>query len=90
MSGKRNVSVCRGHELANALYIDTIYFFAHLINLIVLIQHCSITLVFDRHFPYLFQGANEVHLPTGRKGALTNVIGVCPEHNKFLYCDCGL
>ncbi len=21
MSGKRNVSVCRGHELANALYI---------------------------------------------------------------------
>ncbi len=22
MSGKRNVSVCRGHELANALYSD--------------------------------------------------------------------
>ncbi len=24
MSGKRNVSVCRGHELANALYIGNI------------------------------------------------------------------
>ncbi len=24
MSGKRNVLVCRGHELANALYIDMI------------------------------------------------------------------
>ncbi len=23
MSGKRNVSVCRGHELANALYLAT-------------------------------------------------------------------
>ncbi len=22
MSGKRNVSVCRGHELANALYME--------------------------------------------------------------------
>ncbi len=26
MSGNRNVSVCRGHELANALYNDTIHF----------------------------------------------------------------
>ncbi len=29
MSGKRNVSVCRGHELANALYISVNGTFAY-------------------------------------------------------------
>ncbi len=32
MSGKRNVTVCRGHELANVLYIDLRLIMFYVIN----------------------------------------------------------
>ncbi len=59
MSGKRNVSVCIGHELANALYIYiNMYMHVHirtyrLIGVVTILKTYQDRLGFGKSFEYL-------------------------------------